>query len=602
MLLLLSSLSFAQDGVDGHNFRMVPSTGETLDLLTTWRPTRYTAGSLGVGGLFEYADASVYSVTEDWNGVTRTAMLDNIMALNLGFAYAPVERLAITVAAPLYLNSVGLTGAQGVGLGDVRLAAPIGLVLPERIGVSLVPYVDAPTGDSAALLGNGGLAFGGLLAAGLHGTRFTADANLGYGQTPAVEFQNITGGGHLLAALGGGLAVNDWLGLRAEGIYRAALQENTVAGSASPGEVILSARGRYEGGLSWTLGGAAGLSNGVGAPAYRAFLGLGWSSAPDPNKDTDQDGLIDTADTCPKEAEASNGWKDTDGCPDGLADWTLKVIDDEGTPIAGATITIDGQSYTTDSEGRIAVSGRMPESTITASVKAANYSEGTLTTAALSEGANPQTYTLPWLPGTVRVLAKHDGKPIDAAVSFMGPSAINPVQLGEDGRALLVLPPGEWTLQVNAAGMLDASQRLNVPASNKLTVAEFTLAPPKAQMTEKAIVVLEPVRFDYNSAALRPDAEAILKEVADILLKNPEILQVEIQGHTDSEGDSAQNLQLSQERVDAVRTWLIANGIDAARLVAKGYGETTPIATNDTEEGRAQNRRVQFVIVERKAQ
>jgi len=73
---------------------------------------------------------------------------------------------------------------------------------------------------------------------------------------------------------------------------------------------------------------------------------------------------------------------------------------------------------------------------------------------------------------------------------------------------------------------------------------------------------------------------------------------MEIQGHTDNVGDDAQNMALSQARADAVRQWFIDHGIAADRLIAKGYGETQPVADNATPDGQAQNRRVEFKLLE----
>ena len=78
-----------------------------------------------------------------------------------------------------------------------------------------------------------------------------------------------------------------------------------------------------------------------------------------------------------------------------------------------------------------------------------------------------------------------------------------------------------------------------------------------------------------------------------------EVLVVEVAGHTDWEGDDVYNMDLSQRRVDSVRQWLIGKGVAPERLTAKGYGESKPIASNATEEGRAENRRVEFNILER---
>ncbi len=104
------------------------------------------------------------------------------------------------------------------------------------------------------------------------------------------------------------------------------------------------------------------------------------------------------------------------------------------------------------------------------------------------------------------------------------------------------------------------------------------------------------VLFDFDKTEIRPEAYPFLDEVADILRKNPQI-KVEIQGHTDSVGPAEYNLKLSQRRAEAVRRYLIDKGIAPERLIAKGYGESHPIAPNDTAAGRAQNRRVIFVPI-----
>jgi outer membrane protein OmpA-like peptidoglycan-associated protein len=90
-----------------------------------------------------------------------------------------------------------------------------------------------------------------------------------------------------------------------------------------------------------------------------------------------------------------------------------------------------------------------------------------------------------------------------------------------------------------------------------------------------------------------------LLEVADALLRNPNLELVEIQGHTDSSGDPALNMRLSQRRAEAVQRWLIQHGVESTRLMAKGYGPTRPVVPNITQQNRARNRRVQFRIVRR---
>lgn len=99
--------------------------------------------------------------------------------------------------------------------------------------------------------------------------------------------------------------------------------------------------------------------------------------------------------------------------------------------------------------------------------------------------------------------------------------------------------------------------------------------------------------YDSNSSYIKAEAYPLLDEVASILMKNPE-MEVEVQGHTDNTGSAKYNQWLSEKRAQRVKDYLVSKGIDASRLEAKGYGLTQPVASNATEEGRAQNRRVEL--------
>ena len=103
------------------------------------------------------------------------------------------------------------------------------------------------------------------------------------------------------------------------------------------------------------------------------------------------------------------------------------------------------------------------------------------------------------------------------------------------------------------------------------------------------------IGFDVNAASIKPESNAVLKEVADVLKKFPE-LKVNIIGHTDSDGNDAANLELSKKRAAAVKEALAKDfGIEASRMETDGKGESTPVGDNKTREGKAQNRRVEFI-------
>lgn len=109
-----------------------------------------------------------------------------------------------------------------------------------------------------------------------------------------------------------------------------------------------------------------------------------------------------------------------------------------------------------------------------------------------------------------------------------------------------------------------------------------------------AKIITHGINFDVNKATIKQESMGTLNGIAQILKDNPEI-KFEVGGHTDSDGDDAFNLKLSQARADAVRNQLISMGIEGGRLSSKGYGKTKPISDNKTWEGKANNRRVEFV-------
>src|SRR5690606_32996503 len=111
-------------------------------------------------------------------------------------------------------------------------------------------------------------------------------------------------------------------------------------------------------------------------------------------------------------------------------------------------------------------------------------------------------------------------------------------------------------------------------------------------------LVTQGILFDVNSATIKPESAGTLKGIADVLKENPGV-HVKIIGHTDSDGDEAANLILSQKRSASVKNALSqAYGIDTSRMETEGKGESDPIADNDTSEGKTNNRRVEFVKIQ----
>jgi outer membrane protein OmpA-like peptidoglycan-associated protein len=124
--------------------------------------------------------------------------------------------------------------------------------------------------------------------------------------------------------------------------------------------------------------------------------------------------------------------------------------------------------------------------------------------------------------------------------------------------------------------------------------------PPRVEVKEDRIDLGETVQFETGSAKLIDQSKTLLDEVAGQLRDHPELTKIQIEGHTDSKAGKAFNQRLSEQRAAAVKTYLVSKGIEANRLTTKGFGETRPVADNNTEDGRFKNRRVDFKILKRK--
>jgi outer membrane protein OmpA-like peptidoglycan-associated protein len=155
-----------------------------------------------------------------------------------------------------------------------------------------------------------------------------------------------------------------------------------------------------------------------------------------------------------------------------------------------------------------------------------------------------------------------------------------------DGRKLWVhLQPGIWK----------GFYRLHIVEEKsfkkKLT---FGAEEIKKQLDEKGHVAIYGILFDVDKASLKPESQKPLQEIVKLMRNYPD-LKLEVQGHTDNQGAADYNRELSQRRAETVKTYLTTYGTDDSRLEAKGYGLSQPVASNDTEEGRAKNRRVELV-------
>jgi outer membrane protein OmpA-like peptidoglycan-associated protein len=122
--------------------------------------------------------------------------------------------------------------------------------------------------------------------------------------------------------------------------------------------------------------------------------------------------------------------------------------------------------------------------------------------------------------------------------------------------------------------------------------------PPEKQVKirDNRIEIGEKIQFAYDKAEVLQVSFALLDELAKVIQENPHVQKISIEGHASGEGEDEHNLLLSKARAEAVRVYLAAKGVAPERLSSTGYGESKPLASNDTEEGREKNRRVEFHI------
>ena len=164
------------------------------------------------------------------------------------------------------------------------------------------------------------------------------------------------------------------------------------------------------------------------------------------------------------------------------------------------------------------------------------------------------------------------------------------------GTLTKTLKPGAYTIAVTA------EEPHYLPYERTVTIeAAKTLELEVALVKKEFKIVLPNVYFEFDKSDIKPESYPVLdgaaKTIFTVLSTTPDA-KFEIQGHTDSKGSDAYNQKLSEARASSVKEYLVTNHqIVAARLMSRGYGESKPVASNDTDAGRAKNRRVEFVVL-----
>ncbi|MEO7444407.1 MAG: OmpA family protein [Ferruginibacter sp.] len=251
--------------------------------------------------------------------------------------------------------------------------------------------------------------------------------------------------------------------------------------------------------------------------------------------------------------------------------YPINTIDDEGSLI----VTADGKKAIYASE--------------------ASPSYGGLDLFSFELPANVQALQTSWVRGQVFDKNTRQGLPSTVELTDINTRRmISRLQTDEDGNYLVTLPQGhDYAFNVNRKGYLFYSDNFSLSAT--LPDSAYVVDIPLQPLTAGANIVLHNIFFDNNQFNIKDVSQEELDRVVALLTENPNLV-IEISGHTDNVGKPADNLLLSVNRAKAVVKYLVAKGISASRLKAKGFGENKPVAGNTSEAGKAQNRRTELSI------
>jgi OmpA-OmpF porin, OOP family len=191
------------------------------------------------------------------------------------------------------------------------------------------------------------------------------------------------------------------------------------------------------------------------------------------------------------------------------------------------------------------------------------------------------------------------GSPVaNASVAARGPSELTLLSNQDGSFRADKVREGEYELAASAPGHFPRSGHVTVARGGQTTPSLVLIARPSKPLVRrmpKRLVLLRPVQFASDSAIILPASEPMLAELAELLQKQPELAQLEIQGHVD-DANAAAAQTLSEQRAEAVRAWLVNAGVASSRLQAVGYGATRPLVPNITAQNRARNRRIELLI------
>lgn len=486
-----------------------------------------------------------------------------------------------------------LPALQVVGVGNVRLSPKVAVLRDASHGFDLavIPRLSLPALSSGNYIGDDAFVFAPTVAASKDFTVLRTAFNTGLRFTETDEWLGLVRSHEITASAA--------VSVRLEELGGPPLDlDASLSGATSLSRPLASTQNYFEGigGATYDFGGpllafaAAGLGTGAGygTPDYRALVGVRLSSRVD---DPDQDGIEGEDDACPKAAEDYDGFEDLDGCPE---------EDNDGDRIADA---LDGApNHAEDIDGFEDTDGIPDPDNDQDSVEDARDACPTVA-GVVDNGGCPDVDgdgdgvwdrldACVAEPEDVDGFEDADGCP---EADNDGDSVLDAADLCPD-EAGPVANRGCPDVDTDGDGIVDRLD--NCPKEAGAAENYGCVAKQMVRLTEEKIEIADKVYFEFGNSAIRSVSFAMLDNIAKVLMEHERISRLRIEGHTDDVGPRELNLSLSAARAKAVLDYLVAAGVSRERLESAGFAFDQPIADNGTEEGRAANRRVEFVIVE----
>ena len=545
---------------------------DTLDLRGKGRPA--------FGAVLDYGYKPL--VVYDLEGNERSAIVRHQLFTHLGggITLADFVRLSANLPIALYqdgensiVNNEAFKAADKPAVGDVRLAADVALLGKYGDPLVFAAGVRAwiPTGQRSQFTGDGAFRFApqAMVAGDIDVFTYAARLAIQY-RARDDAYAGSSLGSEILGAVGAGLKTLDGKLVIGPEVYASSVFTDSNAffkTRGTPAEWLFGLHHSI-GDFRVGAGVGGGLTRGYGAPQLRTLLSLEYVASAECS-DRDKDGVCDDEDACKDVPGLRNPDPTHNGCPAPAA----PVPDRDGDGV------YDHEDACPDQPGRRrddpATSG-CPDKD--------------------GDGIVDKFDACPDVPGVKDPDPKKNGCPPDrdgdgvpdaedACVDVPGVRDPDPKKNG--------CPPdtdGDGILDPDDACPKVAGPRNPDPKKNGC---------PLVYVTEREVKITEQIKFKFDSADILPESDGLLTSIKKVIDEHPELKKIRIEGHTDSVGNADYNKKLSERRAQSVMKWLTDRGVKKERLAAQGFGQDEPIDTNDTDAGRANNRRVAFTILER---